>query len=62
MNKVISNLVFYSGQINKEENEAKKNNQIKQDETKLAYTDKNFAIRDLAFSSLLDDTFLQSKI
>lgn len=49
MNKQISNLIFFAGQIVGDGKEYK---------TKLAYTDNNFTNRNFTFSSLIDNPFL----
>ena len=64
MNKIGSNIVFFSGQLKPEDIASLESTkeEIVNCRVKLAYTDKDFALRNFALSGLVDKTLIQSKI
>jgi hypothetical protein len=62
MNKIPSEIVFFSGQINPKEIASLEVSGQEKDRVKLAYTDKNFTVGNLALSSFLDNTLFHSKV
>ena len=66
MNKISSKLLFFSGKLNNYSEiplkEIPQNYPQKNNEPKLAYTDKNFSLRDTTFSSFVNNPLTNRKV